>query len=103
MIAQFAIYPTDETHMSRAVAKMIQILEQAGIEYRLGPTSTAVEGECDAVMDAIRRCHQAALEDHDRVITTITLDDRRVPMHRLDEMVASVERHLGRGAKQVAT
>lgn len=101
MLAEFAIYPTDETHMSRDVAKTVEILEEAGLDYRLGPTSTSVEGEWEPVASAIGRCHQAAIQNHARVITTITIDDRKHQAHHLDEMVAAVERHLGHAAKRV--
>jgi len=99
MLAQFTIYPTDETHLSRDVALMMEILESAKVEYRLGPLATAVEGDWDQVMTAIRHCHDAMRQQHPRVITTITIDDRKKQPHHLDEMVSVVEKQLGRTAK----
>lgn len=96
MLAEFSIYPMDTGHMSKDVAKVIEVLQVTGLDYRLGPMSTSVEGELEQVLVAIRRCHQAVAKDHDRVITTLVLDDRKDQPHRLGEMVASVERHLGR-------
>ena len=101
MLAQFTAYPTDETHLSRDVALMVEILERAGVEYRLGPMATAVEGTWDQVMPAIRRCHEVMREQHPRVITTITIDDRAEQPHHLDDMVSVVEKHLGHAAKQI--
>lgn len=101
MLVQFAAYPTDETHMSKDVAQMMQILDEANVEYRLGPLATAVEGDWDQVMPAIRRCHEALRRQHRRVITTITIDDRTHRPHHLDEMVSTVEKHLGHVAKHV--
>jgi uncharacterized protein (TIGR00106 family) len=100
MLVQFNIYPIDETHMSRDVALMVEILEQSGIDYRLGPMATAVEGSWEQVMPAIRRCHEAMREHHPRVITTVTIDDRKEQPHHLDDMVSVVEKHLGHAAKQ---
>lgn len=100
MLVQFAVYPTDETHMSKDVAAMMKILDEANVAYRLGPLATAVEGEWDKVMPAIRRCHEALRKEHGRVITTITIDDRADRPHHLDEMVSTVERHLGHAAKK---
>ena len=51
------------------------------------------------VHSAIRRCHEAVGAGHGRVITTITIDDRKDQPHHLDEMVNAVERHLGHKAK----
>jgi Thiamine-binding protein len=57
MLAQFSIYPTDTTHMSRDIAQLLDILDKTGIEYRLGPMATSIEGDWEHVMDAIRQCH----------------------------------------------
>ena len=100
MLAEFTIYPTECSHMSRDVASVIEILETAGVEYRLGPLATAVEGDWDQVMSAIRSCHLAMRQQHPRVITTITIDDRKDQPHHLDEMVSIVEKHLGHAARQ---
>ncbi len=101
MLVQFTVYPSDATHMSRDVAQMVQVLEEAGLEYRLGPMATAVEGGWEEVMPAIRRCHEMMREHHSRVITTITMDDRAEQPHHLDQMVSVVEEHLGRATKKV--
>jgi uncharacterized protein YqgV (UPF0045/DUF77 family) len=45
-------------------------------------------------MRAIRVCHEEVLSAHDRVITTITIDQCRSGQHRLSEMVESVKRRL---------
>jgi len=101
MLAQFTIYPTDESHFSKDVAQMMEILENAGVEYRLGPLATAVEGNWEQVISGIRRCHEAMRQEHPRVITTITIDDRQDAPHHLDEMVSVVEQRLGHAAKQI--
>jgi len=85
--------------MSRDVAKVIQTLESSGLKYHLGPMSTAVEGNWGQVMEAIRRCHQVVALNHDRVVTTITIDDRKNQPHHLEEMISSVEQQLGRLAE----
>ncbi|MCS6976248.1 MAG: MTH1187 family thiamine-binding protein [Gemmatales bacterium] len=99
MLAQFSIYPMQAEHLSKDIAKVIETLEASGLDYRLGPMSTAVEGEWDQVLTAIRRCHEAVAQNYDRVITTIVIDDRRHQPHHLAEMIASVEQRLGRQVK----
>jgi len=99
MLAEFSIYPLQTEHMSKDVAKVIETLESAGVHYHLGPMSTAVEGNWEQVMEAIRRCHQVVGLTHDRVVTTIIIDDRKTQSHHLAEMIASVEQQLGRRAK----
>ena len=99
MLAEFSINPVNGVHMSKDVAEVIEVREETGLEYRLGPMGTTVEGDCQQVLAAIQRCHQIVSEVHPRVITTIVIDDRRDQPHHLDEMVPSVERHLGQSGK----
>jgi len=99
MLAEFSIYPMRTEHMSKDVAKVVATLESTGLDYHLGPLSTAVEGSWENVLAAIQRCHQAVARDHDRVITTIVIDDRKSQPHHLAEMISSVEQQLGRRAK----
>jgi uncharacterized protein (TIGR00106 family) len=96
MLAEFSINPMNTEHMSRDVARVIETLQAMGLEYRLGPMGTCVEGDLEQVLAAIRRCHQAVAGNHERVITTILIDDRKNQPHRLSDMVASVEQQLGR-------
>jgi uncharacterized protein (TIGR00106 family) len=98
MIAEFSIFPTDTTHMSRDVAKVMETLKSTGLEYRLGPMGTSVEGDMDQVLAAIQRCHKAVASNHERVITTIVLDDRKTQPHHLNDMVSSVEQKVGHAA-----
>ena len=100
MLAQFTVHPMDETHLSRDVAQMMEILDKEDVKYCLGPMATAVEGSWEHVMSAIRCCHDAMRERHARVITTITIDDRKGQAHHLDEIVPIVEKLLGHKATQ---
>jgi uncharacterized protein (TIGR00106 family) len=99
MLAEFSIYPLQTEHMSNDVAKVIETLESGAVRFHLGPMSTAVEGDWEQVMEAIRHCHQLIALSHDRVITTITIDDRKNQPHHLADMIVSVEQKLGRRAQ----
>jgi len=95
VLAEFAIHSVDKAHMSVDDAKVIEILEDMSLEYRLGPIETGIEGRLDQVLDVIQSCHEAIIESHGRVLTSITIEDRRDKVHLLDDMVTSVEHHLG--------
>jgi len=99
MLAEFSIHPMQTEHMSKAVAQVIEILEGTGLNYHLGPMSTAVEGSWEQVLAAIQGCHQAVAKDHSRIITTIVIDDRKDHPHHLGEMISSVEQQLGHKTK----
>jgi uncharacterized protein (TIGR00106 family) len=95
MLAEFNIYPLQTQHMSKDVARVIETLESAGLNYHLGPMSTAVEGSWEQVLAAIQRCHQAVAQNHDRVITTIMIDDRKTKPRHLSEMITRVQEDPG--------
>ena len=99
MLAEFSVYPTSGAHMGKAIAKVVETLEGLGLEYRLGPMSTTIEGDLEQVLTAIRRCHEAVVAGQQRVITSIMLDD--CPDHRLTlaDAVARVEQHVGHAVK----
>ena len=100
MLAEFSVIPLgkDES-VSRFVAKAVEMVHQSGLEYRTNPMGTVVEGDWDAVMNLIRRCHNAVREGANRVITSITIDDRAVPGPRIDRKVKSLEEKIGHQLK----
>ncbi len=95
MLAEFSINPMNTEPRSRDVARVIEELQASGLEYRLGPTGTCVEGGLDEVLAAIRHCHQAVAANHEHVITTVVLNDRRTRPHHLVDMVTGVGQQPG--------
>jgi uncharacterized protein (TIGR00106 family) len=91
MIAEFSICPMGTEHMSTDVAKVVEILAQSGLPYWLGPMGSCVEGSLDEVLSVVRRCHEMTRGKHDRVITTIVIDDRGRYPHHLRDRVGCVE------------
>ncbi len=64
--------------LSRYVAAVIRVLEEAGLEYHLGPMGTTIVGDVDDLLALARRMHEVPFRMGVlRVATTIKLDDRR--------------------------
>lgn len=98
MVVSFSIVPLDKgASLGKYIACVMELVEESGLDHRLTPMSTIVEGEWDEVFDLIRRCHQRMREDSVRVVTTIKVDDREGAKGRLDGKIQSVERHMHRG------
>ncbi|MCK4949846.1 MAG: thiamine-binding protein, partial [Thermoplasmata archaeon] len=57
---------------------------------------TVIEGDYDDVMEVIRKCHMAVLEDTERVSTYIKIDDRKGVKEAMLKKVQSVEERAGR-------
>ncbi len=101
MLVQFSIVPLGKGEsVSEHIAKIVNIVDQSGLPYRLNPMGTVVEGEWDAVMALIRTCHQEVLKTIPRLITTITIDDRPGKPDRITGKIRSVEKRLGREVRK---
>jgi uncharacterized protein (TIGR00106 family) len=97
MLVQFSIVPLGKGEsVSEHISKVLKIVDESGLPYRLTPMGTVVEGEWDAVMALIRTCHLEVLKSIPRLITTITIDDRPGKPDRITEKIRSVEKRLGR-------
>ena len=100
MLASFSILPVGVGEaLSEHVARIVAIIDESGLEYRLGSMSTTVEGTEEEVMALIMRCHAAAREHAPRVLTSITIDDREGATGRLTGKIEDVERVLGRDVR----
>jgi len=87
---------TGSTSLSPYVAEVIRLLERAGVEYKLGPMSTAIVGEVDELLQLARQMHeQPFLQGALRVATTIKLDDRRDKPLTIAGKIRAVQEKLG--------
>lgn len=97
MLACFTVVPIEPTkEIKELVAEAVAIVEASGLPYKLGAMQTTLEGERDEVMNVIMQCHRRVLELSPRVLTHITIDDRKGATGRLEGKVRDVEAVLGR-------
>ena len=71
-------------------------MDKSGLDYKLGAMQTTLEGESAEVMDVIMQCHDLVLKSAPRVLTNITIDDRRGAAGRLEGKVKDVKEQLGK-------
>ena len=64
MLVELTITPVGSLHMSREVAKVVQILKTSGLTFQLGPMATCIEGDWDQLFGVIRQCHEAVAKSH---------------------------------------
>ena len=97
MIVEFSVVPIGKGEsVSQYVAECLKIVEASGIDYRLNPMGTVLEGDYDQVMDVVRKCHMRVMELSPRVITSVKIDDRRGRKNMLSGKIQSVEKALGK-------
>jgi uncharacterized protein (TIGR00106 family) len=97
VIADIAIIPLGVgLSLSRYVAACERVLSDAGLEPRLHPNGTNVEGDWDAVMAGLKRCHEVLHEmGVPRVSTNIRLGTRTDRGQTMDDKLASVLSKIG--------
>jgi len=101
MIAEFSVVPLGKGEsVSQYVAECLRIVEASGINYRINPMATVIEGDYDQVMGVIKKCHMRVMELCPRVITTVRIDDRKGREDMLDSKIRSVEMALGKELKK---
>ncbi len=95
MIFEVTIAPLGEKSLSKYVAEVIRIFDDAGLDYKLNPMGTVIEGEWDQVMPIIKKTHEKLFDlGITRVSTLIKIDDRRDKKVRANDKVKHVKRIL---------
>jgi uncharacterized protein (TIGR00106 family) len=97
MLASFSVIPIGiGEELKEVIADVIAIVEKSGLDYKLGAMQTTLEGDSRQVMDVIMQCHDQLMKTSNRVLTSITIDDRKGAAGRLEGKVKDVENQLGR-------
>src|SRR5437868_3701059 len=94
MIAQFSMYPTDSEHLSQDLKDITKLLDKKKLAYQMNPIGTCIQGDWEGVLAAIKQCHKLMTSRHNRVVTTIIIDDDQASEHSLSGAVESVEDQL---------
>jgi len=96
MLLEFSTFPAGQESMAKSVARIIDLIDKSGLPYQTHALGTLVEGEWDEVMELVKRCHLAMREDFNRVLTRISIDDRKGYTGRITGKVRDIEDVLGR-------
>jgi uncharacterized protein (TIGR00106 family) len=101
MLVEFSIVPLGlGSSIGNKLAEVLKIVDASGFPYKINPMGTVVEGEWDEIMKLIKKCHRTVMKTGERVITTISIDDRKGKPNRIEEKVKSIERRLGKSLKK---
>jgi uncharacterized protein (TIGR00106 family) len=101
VLVEFSMSPLDKgPSVSRYVASSLDIIDESGLPYRLGPMGTCVEGDIEEVLGIFQRCFQKMSGNCERITATLKMDFRRGREGRLESKIASVESRLGREVKK---
>lgn len=96
MMVFFSISPLGAGEsVSGAVAKVIDLIEQSGLDHTTNAMGTIIEGEPKEVFDLLYQCHEMMQKEFPRVSSKILVDYRRGKSGRLQSKVDKLEKVLG--------
>ena len=102
VLLEFSMFPVGKGEsLSEYVARSLEIIDASGLDYRLGPMGTVLEGEWDDVFSVVHKCYEAMRVDCPRIECSIKVDARDGTSGRLTGKIHSVEQKLGRKLKTI--
>jgi len=101
VLLEFSMFPMDKgDSISQYVGRILAMIDESGVSYRLTPMGTIVETE--TIDDALRIIQEAYAKlepDCSRVSVSAKLDIRKGKGSRLIQKVESVEQKVGKKLK----
>ncbi|HSW67836.1 MAG TPA: MTH1187 family thiamine-binding protein [Bacteroidales bacterium] len=98
VLLEFAMFPTDKGEsVSEYVSKVIEMIRNSGVPYKLTAMGTIIETETLAeALDIVKNAY-LILEPHSkRVYCSLKMDIRRDKSSRLEGKIRSIEDKIGR-------
>jgi uncharacterized protein (TIGR00106 family) len=100
VLLEFSMSPLGKGEsVGKYVARSLAIVDKSGVDYRLNPMGTVLEGDWDDVFGVVTQCFERMKKDCNRISCSIKVDYRTGAQGRLQAKVASVEKRLGRKLK----
>jgi uncharacterized protein (TIGR00106 family) len=100
VLLEFSMSPLGKGEsVGKYVSRSLDIIDKSGVDYRLNPMGTVLEGEWDDVVAVVTQCYERMKKDCGRISCTIKVDYRKGHTGRLQSKVASVEKTLKRSIK----
>ena len=100
VLLEFSMSPLGKGEsVGKYVARSLEIVDKSGVDYRLNPMGTVLEGDWDDVFGVVKQCFERMKKDCNRISCSIKVDYRKGAKGRLSGKVMSVEKRLGRKLK----
>lgn len=101
VLAEFSMFPTDKGEsVSAYVSQVINEIDKSGLNYKLTPMGTVLEGSWDEVMGLITRCFKILETQSNRIYSTIKIDYRKTDKSRMSSKIEKIESILNKEIKK---
>ena len=103
-VAEIRVIPvgTQDASISSYISACYQVIKESGLKHDVTATATVVEGDLPELFEIVKKVHEVPFDrGANRVVTSVSIDDRRDRATDLEEMVSTVleessEMSLGR-------
>ena len=96
-LLEFSMSPMDKGEsVSNYVSGSLEIISESGVDYRLNPMGTVLEGEWDEVMTVVKQCYEKMRSDCKRITCSIKIGYRYGKRGRLETKMSSVKKNWAR-------
>ncbi len=100
-LMEFSIIPLDKgASLSRYIAEVLAVVDESGLDYRLNPMGTVVEGEWDDLLDLLTKCFRTLEKESDRISLQVKFDYRKGVTGALEGKIQSVEEKAERSFRK---
>ncbi len=98
VLVEFSMFPTDKGEsVSSYVSRIIKMIDESGIPYKLTPMGTVFETESmEEALEVINKAYKQLEPDCNRVYSVVKFDIRKGKTNRLKQKIQSVEEKLGK-------
>ncbi len=101
VLLEFSMSPLDKGEsVSQYVSRSLDIIDKSGVDYRLNPMGTVLEGEWEEVMAVVKKCYERMNEDCNRISCAIKIDARKGKTDRLSGKTKRLETILNKELSQ---
>ena len=101
VLVEFAMFPTDKGEsVSQFVSQVIDYIDKSGINYKLTPMGTILEGEWTEVMKVIDGCFKVLEPQANRIYSAIKVDYRKGREKGMTSKTDKIQNILNRDIKK---
>ncbi len=95
-LMEFTLIPLDKGEsFSKYVAGTLDVVKESGLDYRLNPMGTVVEGQWDDLLALLTACVKRLETDSERISLSAKFDIRKGVTGALDGKIKSVQEKSG--------
>ena len=98
ILLEFSMFPTDKgSSVSDEVSKVIDMIRNEGVSYRLTAMGTIIETETmEEALAVVQKSYDILSNDADRIYSSLKIDARGGKTGRLSGKIESIEGKIGK-------